>query len=176
VASVIDKLLPGNVSLVLAHARKTLVEDFAASVIRAGQDEADAQQGDETATHRCSRWLADHNKRALLAPAGVGTVDQVLLAALQSKHQSLRLLGLAHKILLVDEVCLRCLHAAHAGAGAGVSCAGGRQRHSLVRHLAESHESGLAQGLCQRLRQTVPALQGSAYPWSLPGRPHTLAH
>lgn len=91
-------------SLVLAHGRKNLVASFATSVIQPGHDEHDAQQTDESATQRCSRWLADHNKRALLAPAGVGTIDQALLGALQSKHQSLRLLGLWRKVLVVDEV------------------------------------------------------------------------
>lgn len=104
VAGVYQQLFAGDASLVLAHGRKTLVEAFAASIIAPGQDEADARQADESATQRCLRWLADHNKRALLAPAGVGTVDQALLGALQSKHQSLRLLGLVRKVLVVDEV------------------------------------------------------------------------
>jgi len=91
-------------SLVLAHGGRKLVEEFAASVIAAGEDEGGTPLDDESATRRCQRWLADHNKRALLAPAGIGTVDQALLAALQSKHQSLRLLGLARKVLIVDEV------------------------------------------------------------------------
>ena len=104
IANVYRHLFADGASLVLAHGRKTLVEEFAASIIEPGWDEADAQQADESATRRCLRWLADHNKRALLAPAGVGTVDQVLLGALQSKHQSLRLLGLVRKVLVVDEV------------------------------------------------------------------------
>ncbi|MCX2865659.1 CRISPR-associated helicase Cas3' [Paucibacter sp. PLA-PC-4] len=91
-------------SLVLAHGGRHLVEEFAASVIAPGCDEGDARQQDESATRRCQRWLADHNKRALLSPAGIGTVDQALLGALQSKHQSLRLLGLARKVLIIDEV------------------------------------------------------------------------
>lgn len=104
IAGVYDKLFVGGASLVLAHGRKTLVESFAATVIEPGADEKDQRQLDESATTRCMRWLADHNKRALLAPAGVGTVDQALLGALQSKHQSLRLLGLTRKVLLIDEV------------------------------------------------------------------------
>lgn len=104
IAQVYGQLFGSPASLVLAHARKLLVEDFAASVIEPGQDEADPKQIDDSATRRCMRWLADHNKRALLAPAGVGTVDQALLGALQSKHQSLRLLGLMRKVLVIDEV------------------------------------------------------------------------
>lgn len=34
----------------------------------------------------------------------MGTIDQALLGALQSKHQSLRLLGLWRKVLVEDEV------------------------------------------------------------------------
>nr|WP_236995058.1 CRISPR-associated helicase Cas3' [Heliomicrobium modesticaldum] len=43
-------------------------------------------------------------KRALLAPYGVGTVDQAMLAAMRVKFGCLRLLGLAGKGLLIDEV------------------------------------------------------------------------
>jgi CRISPR-associated endonuclease/helicase Cas3 len=104
IADVYGKLFAGNASLVLAHGQRNLVDAFAASVIPSGPRDDDAQQADETATVRCAAWLADHNKRALLAPAGVGTLDQALLAVLHSKHQSLRLLGLFRKVLVVDEV------------------------------------------------------------------------
>lgn len=43
-------------------------------------------------------------KRPLLAPFGVGTVDQSLLAVLQSKHWFVRLFGLAGKTVIFDEV------------------------------------------------------------------------
>ncbi len=104
IADVYRMLFEGNASLVLAHGQRNLVEAFAVSVLPAGQEEADSAQRDDTATARCNAWLADHSKRALLAPAGVGTIDQVLLATLYSKHQSLRLLGLFRKVLIVDEV------------------------------------------------------------------------
>jgi CRISPR-associated endonuclease/helicase Cas3 len=57
-----------------------------------------------TASRHCSAWLADSRKKALLADFGVGTLDQALLAVLPVRHQSLRLLGLSTKILVVDEV------------------------------------------------------------------------
>ncbi|WP_198320939.1 CRISPR-associated helicase Cas3' [Azohydromonas aeria] len=104
IAQVYARLFGDDASLVLAHGKDRLVEDFAASVVRPGQEEKDAAQQDDTATARCTAWLADHRKRALLAPAGVGTIDQALLGALQSRHQSLRLLGLFRKVLVVDEV------------------------------------------------------------------------
>lgn len=103
-AACYGRLFDGDASLVLAHGRKDLVDGFALSVISPGREEHDPAQLDDSATSRCARWLADHNKRALLAPAGVGTIDQALLGALQSKHQCLRLLGLFRKVLIVDEV------------------------------------------------------------------------
>jgi CRISPR-associated endonuclease/helicase Cas3 len=113
IAGAYARLFADPASLVLAHGQRALqsdfaatvlVEDFAARVLPAGTDEHDPRQQDETASARCTAWLADHNKRALLSPAGVGTIDQALLAVLHSKHQSLRLLGLMHKVLVVDEV------------------------------------------------------------------------
>lgn len=104
VAEVYQKLFDGNASLALGHGFKELVARFALSVLPPDAGEGDPAQTDETASARCSAWLADHNKRVLLAPAGVGTVDQALLAVLHSKHQSLRLLGLFNKVLVIDEV------------------------------------------------------------------------
>lgn len=104
VAEVYQKLFVGNANLVLAHGHKKLVEEFAATIFPPSSPEHDGAQLDETASARCSAWLADHSKRALLASAGIGTIDQALLAVLHSKHQSLRLLGLFNKVLIVDEV------------------------------------------------------------------------
>ena len=50
-----------------------------------------------------ARWFLP-NKRGLLAPYGVGTVDQALLGALLSRHFFLRLYGLAGKVVVFDEV------------------------------------------------------------------------
>ncbi|HNS52987.1 MAG TPA: CRISPR-associated helicase Cas3' [Anaerolineae bacterium] len=43
-------------------------------------------------------------KRSLLAPFGVGTVDQAFLGVLQTRHFFVRLLGLSHKTVIFDEV------------------------------------------------------------------------
>lgn len=43
-------------------------------------------------------------KRALLAPFGVGTIDQAELATLNVKHTALRMIGLAGKVVILDEV------------------------------------------------------------------------
>ncbi len=50
-----------------------------------------------------AEWFT-YRKRGLLAPFGVGTVDQALLAVLQTKHVFVRLFGLAHKTVILDEV------------------------------------------------------------------------
>jgi CRISPR-associated endonuclease/helicase Cas3 len=104
IADVYRALFSGVPSLALAHGSKNLVEPFSATVLRATKPEHDARQEDETASARCAAWLADHNKRALLAPAGVGTIDQAMQTVLHSRHQSIRLLGLYRKVLIVDEV------------------------------------------------------------------------
>jgi CRISPR-associated endonuclease/helicase Cas3 len=63
-----------------------------------------ARHLDDAASDHCTVWLADHRKKALLAQAGVGTIDQALLAVLPAKHNVLRLFGLQRNVLIVDEV------------------------------------------------------------------------
>jgi CRISPR-associated endonuclease/helicase Cas3 len=93
-------------SLVLAHGARHLSEAFKKSLSL--PENPDTQQhydrDEETIEAVCSTWLADSRKKALLAEVGVGTLDQALLAVLPARHQSLRCLGLARKLLLVDEV------------------------------------------------------------------------
>lgn len=48
-------------------------------------------------------WLSGR-KKGILANAVVGTVDQVLFMALQSKHMMLRHVGMAQKVVIIDEV------------------------------------------------------------------------
>jgi CRISPR-associated endonuclease/helicase Cas3 len=61
--------------------------------------------GDGTDDHAeaVQEWFGP-KKRALLAPFGVGTVDQVELAVLNVKHTALRMIGLAGKVVIFDEV------------------------------------------------------------------------
>lgn len=92
--------------LILTHSARHLSKAFASSIV--SSLEIDTTQGemieDETATAQCTTWLADNRKKALLADAGVGTLDQALLAIMPSRFQSLRLFGLSRHILIVDEV------------------------------------------------------------------------
>lgn len=54
-------------------------------------------------THPALTWF-EPKKKSLLAPFGVGTVDQAELAALNVRHNALRLIGLAGKVVILDEV------------------------------------------------------------------------
>jgi len=58
--------------------------------------------GDEADLEAQSWFTA--KKRPLLAPFGVGTIDQSLLSVLQTKHWFVRLFGLAGKVVIFDEV------------------------------------------------------------------------
>ena len=78
---------------------------------RAGDHEGRALPGFEvlwddqgSAESTARRWSAENAKRFLAATIAVGTVDQVMLAALQVKHAHLRGAALARSLLVVDEV------------------------------------------------------------------------
>lgn len=98
-------------SLALAHRAKDLHQGFRDAVMRAGRREssyANLRDGEDesatTASAACAEWIADDRRRAFLADVGAGSIDQALLAVLPSKHQSLRLLGLMRRVLILDEV------------------------------------------------------------------------
>ena len=95
-------------SVALVHGARDLHPGFAAARLAGVRPEspyADASvAADVTASTACAEWIADDRRRAFLADVGVGTVDQALLAALPCRHQSLRLLGVSQRVLVVDEV------------------------------------------------------------------------
>ncbi|CAN0050270.1 unnamed protein product, partial [Ectocarpus sp. 12 AP-2014] len=91
-------------SFVLAHGARDLNDDFIAAVTAPQPSDLDYTASELSATSRCNQWLADSRKKALLAEVGVGTIDQALMAILPFRHQSLRLYGLARKVLVIDEV------------------------------------------------------------------------
>ena len=96
----------GIAHLLLLHGHASLSAEFEV-LKRRGQagflpSSVDAD-GSHSAQSMAGEWFT-HRKRGLLAPYGVGTVDQALMAALQSKHVFVRLLGLAGKVVVIDEV------------------------------------------------------------------------
>ena len=62
-----------------------------------------AQGDDAGATVGAGEWFT-YRKRGLLAPYGVGTIDQALMSVLQVRHGFVRLFGLAGKAVIIDEV------------------------------------------------------------------------
>jgi CRISPR-associated endonuclease/helicase Cas3 len=93
-----------NPSFVLAHGARDLNTAYAGTIGTSDCEPGGHGRGEPSAAARCSEWLADSRKKALLADVGVGTIDQALMGLLPFRHQSLRLYGLARKVLIVDEV------------------------------------------------------------------------
>ncbi len=87
-----------TINLHLLHSNSSLNPDYRALRTRAvdGQARTDASV-------LADAWFLGR-KRGLLSPFAVGTVDQAMMAALRSRHFFLRMLGLARKVLIVDEV------------------------------------------------------------------------
>ena len=91
--------------LVLSHGSRQQSPGFRRTVRIGPEGTVSPRTGDsDYSPAECSAWIADNRKKSLLANVGVGTIDQALMAALPFRHQSLRLLGLATHVLIVDEV------------------------------------------------------------------------
>ena len=85
----------------LAHGAAELNEDYAAMM-------AGGRALVDSAADSSDRGLGVHpwfqgGKRALLAEFVIGTVDQFLMASLRRRHFMLRHLGLAGKVVIIDE-------------------------------------------------------------------------
>ena len=98
-------------SIALAHGARGLHKGFRAAIVKGGRLEepysdspASDQESETTASASCATWIADDRRRTFLADIGAGTIDQALLSVLPSRHQSLRLLGLMRRVLILDEV------------------------------------------------------------------------
>ena len=83
----------------LVHGQSFLIEDELR--IEPLSNGGAREQGEPRAA--ALQWFSG-KKRALLAPFGVGTIDQAELAALNARHAALRMFGLAGKVVIVDEV------------------------------------------------------------------------
>ncbi len=60
------------------------------------------REGDESGV-TAEDWFRNR-KRALLAPHGVGSIDQAMLSVLQARHHFVRQFGLSHKVVIFDEI------------------------------------------------------------------------
>ncbi|MFJ4972515.1 CRISPR-associated helicase Cas3' [Streptomyces sp. NPDC088755] len=85
-----------DTTVALAHGKAARQEDYRALL-------SSAVGVDECTGMIASQWVQGRY-RALLAPVVVATVDQLLLAGLASRYVSVRMLGLAGKVVVLDEV------------------------------------------------------------------------
>ncbi|MGV4927655.1 CRISPR-associated helicase Cas3' [Streptomyces sp. BHT-5-2] len=86
-----------DTTVALAHGKAARQEDYRALLHAAVEAEGCG------AGAVGSKWILGRY-RALLAPVVVATVDQLLLAGLASRYVSVRMLGLAGKVVVLDEV------------------------------------------------------------------------
>ncbi len=147
-------------SLLLVHSARDLDVGFQASIGRErdgayGSNLDDAQN--ISAEAFCATFVAEDRKKSFLAPVGVGTIDQALLAVLPVRHQSLRLAALARRVLVIDEAHaydpymmagmerLLSFHAALGGSAIVLSATLTRQqRQRLVRAYSSQCEAAAA--------------------------------
>jgi CRISPR-associated endonuclease/helicase Cas3 len=104
----LERTARGEINLQLLHGHAALSAEF--ELLRSSapspapsaldQDEADES---ESAIVYAGEWFT-YRKRGLLAPYGVGTIDQALLAVLKTRHYFVRIFGLAGKTVIIDEV------------------------------------------------------------------------
>jgi len=97
------RLEDGPINLQLAHANAGLLEAPRVAFQSLSRIYSDLQRDPQKARVMALGWFCGA-KRPLLAPFGVGTIDQALMAALQTRHFFVRLFGLAGKVVVFDEV------------------------------------------------------------------------
>lgn len=95
----IKKISPDSPATRLIHANAWLLEDLWQSNPSATEP-SECIDGDARAGRD---WFAS-SKRAIIAPFGVGTVDQALLGVVAAKHFFVRRFGLAGKVVILDEI------------------------------------------------------------------------
>jgi len=96
--------LAGEAPLRLAHGNAWLEDDFDLRLNPAFQARQKEDSDDPEDYIREARlWFASA-KQALLAPYGVGTIDQALQAVVAVKHFFVRRFALAGKVVILDEI------------------------------------------------------------------------
>ena len=98
----LERLGPGTFVLELAHGRARQVGAYR-ELAEHGAPSCVDLDGDPHAVVTAEAWFGGP-KRRLLAPYVVGTVDQALMCAAKVRHVALRQVGLAGKVVIVDEV------------------------------------------------------------------------
>ena len=93
---------PQKLGIQLAHGKNSLNESFV-KLLERGKSPLEVYDDGEDLGLHASRWMGQR-WRSTLSPVVVGTIDQVLLAALKSRHVLVRHLGLMGKVVVIDEV------------------------------------------------------------------------
>ena len=93
---------PQKLGIQLAHGKRSLNESFM-ELIDKGRSPLEVYDGDDDNGLYASTWMGQR-WRSTLSPVVVGTIDQILLAALKSRHVLVRHLGLMGKVVVIDEV------------------------------------------------------------------------
>jgi CRISPR-associated endonuclease/helicase Cas3 len=95
IAEFLKKQLGRDIEPLLVHSQ---------ALLRDMPEETDAVEVDHNNYEATGQAWFLPRKKSLLAPFGVGTVDQALMSVLQTRHFFVRLLGLSHKVIIFDEV------------------------------------------------------------------------
>ncbi|MDO5112104.1 MAG: CRISPR-associated helicase Cas3' [Clostridia bacterium] len=95
----INALEDGTHSIELIHSKAQFNDQFQALRHIEGSSNIWENDGDAAAVFS---WF-EGAKKSILADFAVGTIDQLLMAALRQKHLMLRHLGLAGKVVIIDE-------------------------------------------------------------------------
>lgn len=91
---------PELINLTLSHSAAALKEEYQKSICRLDRQD---QVYDEDKRVVAREWHTAR-KRTLLSPYGVGTLDQALMGVVRSRHQFVRLFGLAGRSVILDEI------------------------------------------------------------------------
>lgn len=100
-AAFLSKRYPAlaNINFQLIHGNALLNKSFLQMRLNSISDDDHKKEGNVNALE----WFLP-KKRSLLAPFGVGTVDQAFFSVLRTRHSFLRLFGLFRKVVIFDEV------------------------------------------------------------------------
>lgn len=100
IAKWIERLRPENKkSIFLAHGKAGFNEDYMGIKLHSHLYDEYENEGEAVIVND---WTQGR-KKGLLADFVVGTIDQVLMGGLKAKHLALRHLGLANKVVILDE-------------------------------------------------------------------------
>lgn len=94
----------GNTQIRLAQSEARLNRAFGELLARDIYDSGGSNRATTDGAARASEWFNTGSKRGLLAEHAVGTVDQAMMAAMRTRHHFVRLLGLADKLVIIDEI------------------------------------------------------------------------